>query len=114
MRRRYAIAVAALLLTMATMQEASAFWLSGNDLTKSCDGSPGLCLGYVVGVADVMSGPFWSDTKINACFPKGVPPRQLMAVVKKYLADYPQDLHGPAFGLVAIALALAFPCEKAQ
>jgi hypothetical protein len=36
----------------------------------------------------------------------------LVAVVNKYLADHPEQLHYAAYSIVALALAQAFPCEK--
>ncbi len=112
--KRFAIG-AALLLAVGTMQEAGAVWVSGNDLARNCSTSQnyfsyGSCAGYVMGVADMMAQPEWPYPSTRACFPDEAERGQLVAIVKKYVAKHPEQLHDAALAIVALALAQAFPC----
>jgi hypothetical protein len=116
--RRYAIG-AALLLAAGHMLESEAgqHWLRGNELAESCgttqEQSSALCIGYVIGVADTMSDAGWNADAptVKACIPQGVVVGQLVGVVRKYLADHPEQLHAQAMHLVVFALVKAFPCS---
>lgn len=68
-----------------------------------------LCLGYVVGIADVMT--FSHFEVARACIPQGVAAGQLSAIAKQYLANHPEQWHFNASGLAASALQEAFPCK---
>ncbi|HTS53645.1 MAG TPA: Rap1a/Tai family immunity protein [Burkholderiales bacterium] len=108
--KRYVVGAAVLL----AMQGAAAAWLTGNDLVRDCSNSQnyfsyGSCAGYVMGVADMMAQPEW-PYPTKACFPEQAERGQLVAIVKKYLAKHPEQLHDDALGIVASAFAQAFPC----
>lgn len=119
--KRCAIATA-LLLAVGSTQKAGAeegpAWLTGNDLVRNCSNSRnyfsyGVCAGYVTGVAEVMKQPEWPYSAWTACLAdKNIEMGQLVAIVKKYLAKHPDQLHLRAFELVARALAQAFPCPS--
>jgi hypothetical protein len=113
--------VAALLLTVAIASESRAQWLTGNDLERMCNtDAQNLadpqnlfaameCLGYVSGVADAVDQEN-APAGVPACFATKITRKQLMAVVKKYLADHPDQWQHPAFRLAAAAIVEAFPC----
>jgi hypothetical protein len=46
------------------------------------------------------------------CQPDDVTADQLIAIVKKYLRDHPDQLHKTAAELIFNAYAKAFPCKK--
>jgi len=86
---------------------------TGNTLYAECTKenpvAAGYCMGYVGGVADVMS----DGTPISgwkACVPKNVTIAQIKDIVTRWLANTPQDRHYSADSLVAAALEKAFPC----
>ena len=95
----------------AAAGEEDAF-LSGNNLhwycTRHALRQRGMCAGYVLGVADVLSGQKLGPWQ--ACFPSPVTSQQVRDVVKRWLDRYPEKRHFNAKGLVAQALAEAFPC----
>jgi Rap1a immunity proteins len=114
--KRHAIA-ATLLLASTIAQAAGIVWLLGNDLARKCNASAqdnfalGDCAGYVTAVADIMSQPEWPySQQAKACLVPEVERGQLVAVVKRYVAEHPEQLHYTAFSVVAVALAQAFPC----
>ena len=93
---------------------------TGNDLKKWMDASDryeqgksdggdalftGLFSGYVGGIADALNG-------YVICFPKGVPRRQMNAIVKQYMIANPAKWNQPADELVIEALSQPFPCKK--
>src|SRR5262245_12829484 len=113
----YAIAVC-LLLTSTAAQAVGLVWLLGNDLERKCNASAqdyfalGDCAGYVTAVADMMSQPEWPySQQAKACLVSSIERGQLVAVVKRYVAAHPEQLHFTAFSVVAVALAQAFPCS---
>jgi len=81
---------------------------TGNALKADCEstnlGLQGLCLGYVMGVADALA-------KQKICTPSSVTAGQLESITKKYLNEFPERLHYSADSLVADALNKAFPCS---
>jgi hypothetical protein len=113
MRRLFA-AVAAVMVVSAGAR-ADAF-KTGNVLYQECAAPIGAreyanCQNYVMGVADVMAG----NNAVNgyaACFPRDVTVGQIREVVTRYLANLPQSRNKGAAGLVADALAQAFPCRR--
>jgi Ssp1 endopeptidase immunity protein Rap1a len=116
MMKRNTIAVALLLVVGTIMQDIGAAVISGNKLLNLCgDNQPavqsGFCVGYVVGVVEMMAGPQWRLPNPMACIPKDVLAGRLVGAVKKYLTDHPAELHYGAYALVVIALAQAFPCD---
>ena len=105
--------VVALACLPASAQEVVRFY-SGNDLWSECtnngDSQFGICLGYVMGITDVMS----TGSAIlgwRACLPLQVAATLAQDVVKQYLEQHPERRHYAAAGLVAEALAGAFPCK---
>ena len=86
---------------------------TGSKLYSECTSSDNLdqmhCLGYVNGIADVLSG----NDRVNvfrACLPD-ITTGQAMDIVVKSLRNRPEDRHLPAALLVASAFAAAFPCR---
>ena len=80
---------------------------TGNVLKADCESTSlvnqGICLGYVMGVADALA-------KQKICAPLSVTAGQLESVTKKYLNEFPERLHYSADSLVTDALSKAFPC----
>jgi Ssp1 endopeptidase immunity protein Rap1a len=77
-----------------------------------------ICLGWVEGfedgftVRDELLGVPQKDR--IACIPRGVITIQIVRIIKKYLADYPEKAHRPTRYLASIALARAFPCKAGK
>jgi hypothetical protein len=88
--------------------EGRAFY-PGNDLWSACSVKSGVCLGFVVGVADVM-GTGSAILGRRACLPSPVAGGQAQDVVKRYLERHPEARHYAAVSLAAEALEEAFPC----
>ena len=87
----------------------------GNKLLSKCEGDPVLrenCYGYIIGISDTMAGN--AINGFRACFPIGVSKVQIFAVTTTYLKDHPENRGYGAAGLVAAALADAFPCQDSQ
>jgi hypothetical protein len=91
--------------------------LKGHQLFDQCDGFRArnvpsddfgrfqFCEGYIVGIADTLSG-------LKAiCPPSGVSAHQYVGVATNYLRDYPENRHYAAAGLVALALKEKFSCN---
>ena len=68
------------------------------------------CNGYITSVVDALGAPN-TVNGATACFPKGVIDKQLVVVVRHYLEAHPENRQLGAIGLVADALADAFPCK---
>lgn len=108
------ICLTALLFASQQVLAAETFaYMSGNKLldvcTKDTPAHVALCLGYINGVVDIMSSN--PVNEFRACLPrKNAPLTQMVSVAKKWLEAHPEALHYPAPGLVANAMAEAFPC----
>ena len=111
-RSLFVVVMTVLLLTCCRGARAEAGFVDGNKLVtylrefeKSERNDPsvvwegsGIFEGYVVAIAD----------SADVCSFKGVPVKQVEAVVAKYLNDHPSDWNKPAAVLVRIALREAF------
>ena len=94
--------------------KANAKFLDGNTLHAWCVsgdvGNQAACLGYVIGVADVLSSEHSGEPRqYRACMPE-MDATQIVSIAKKYLESHPQAGNITASDLVAIALSEAFPC----
>jgi hypothetical protein len=84
---------------------------TGNDLLHLCsDGGEGVCLGYIMGVADTMEGGATTIFGIRACVPNRATGKQLEDTVVAHLKRHVAARHLAANVLVAGALAVTFPC----
>lgn len=85
--------------------------MTANQLYEACKGS-GLqfCRGYIVGVVDAFGGGNTTKNYI-ACVPKGIEIEQTQDVAMQFLDAHPEVRQYGAVGLVAQALAEAFPCR---
>lgn len=85
----------------------------GNNLLIACTAAPGVqqgyCYGYINAIADATSNNTIDGFK--ACIPQQVQVEQLRDVVIQYLRNHPAERHYSVLGLVAKALAGAFPCR---
>lgn len=82
---------------------------SGNSLYEQMKSSSTLeqmnALGYVTGVADVLSGAL-------SCHPANVTAGQLNDMVLKYMENYPATRNFTADLIVQRVLSSTWPCEK--
>jgi Rap1a immunity proteins len=120
---RITIAVAlALWIDALCTGEAEAENVSGNWLHEACQAplesmDGGVCLGYVVGVEEmvhvVIAGVSAASTTFASgyCRPHNVTYRQLRDVVAAYLRHHPENRHEAAMTLVVRAVTTAWPCE---
>lgn len=77
--------------------------------TRSC----GLGRSYVMGVFDTghSLNERWVFEK-HFCKPDDVDRSQVLAIVRKYMVDHPEQMDFAAAGIVFDALTQAYPCEK--
>jgi hypothetical protein len=94
---------------------------SGNQLfaacsTQSSTHDSGLCLGYIIGVVDMVStvATAFSATGAPAayCFPNGVTTGRIRDVAIQRLQAHPEERHYPAAGIILTAITEAFPCAR--
>lgn len=116
---RVALCVAAAMgISSGTMAQTADAFETGNGLDISCgenDGQQrpfpfGACYGYSVAIADVMHRGI-SISGFRACIPANITKGQVVDAVRTWLRKSPQQWHYGAAGLVAQALATAFPCQ---
>ena len=100
-----------LIITLLFASPVRAEFVNGNILHEWCSGDDYgkiYCMGYSAAVSDVMDEHTvygWS-----ACVPNDVMLSQLTDIVTRWLDNNPQKRHYAAQGLIAEALAEAFPC----
>src|SRR5262249_7966544 len=102
-------------------------WMDGNQLYSDCVAAEHAateytrCAGYVRGISDAAAAEENSShpSQLNSsgqiagfrwCTPQEVRLGQMVDVVAKFLHDHPERGHYAAAGLVAHALATAWPC----
>jgi hypothetical protein len=91
---------------------------TGNDLLEKCqrqshDFENGVCLGFIVGVADAIAAVRPRGGMVGgwrACPASDVTSGQVRDVVVGFLTGHPELTHRGAATLAAHALAEAFPC----
>ena len=111
-RRLVATATAVALVCLPAAARAD---VEGNELWRLCTSkgtrANGLCYGYVTAIAEVARG---SDGLYghHVCLPAHTTRRQTVEVVNRSLDQHPEQRHYGASGLVAEALAEAFPCKQ--
>jgi Rap1a immunity proteins len=104
----------AVAFAIVSMGKAHAVFLDGDTLRGWCTsedaGDQAACLGYVVGVADVLiSADGGEPAQSEACIP-AVETTQVVDVAKRYLESHRQAGDTAASDQVARALSEAFPC----
>ena len=107
---KYLCFIALLLVSQQVSASEVRGYMSGNKILEWCnksEGMDGVCLGYISGIADVMSSN--AVNGFRACS-SSVPLGQLVLVTKKWFGAHPEILHYPADGLIAAAMEEAFPC----
>ena len=95
---------------------AVADFLTGNDLQATCPAKAGsdahgVCRGYAMAIADMLSLISQDFPNGRVCIPEGVQSAQAVAVISKFLNDHPERLHQPATWLLWDAFKAAFPCK---
>ena len=111
--RKLALALSSLCFfaTLAHAQEVRLF-LTGNDLLDRCSAegyNHGLCEGYVMAIADAMSGDN-TVVGLKACLDVKVRGAQVVEIVVAALHRKAADRQLSARSIVADAIADAFPC----
>ena len=111
----YRAVLVAAVVGLAWGGPAEALFFNGNELQRICQAknetaSMDVCLGYINGVADVLSEKA-EVAGSRACIPLGVTSSQAQAIVLRWLKEHPEDCHCNASSLVAEALEVAFPCK---
>jgi Rap1a immunity proteins len=110
-----ALALAAL-VSCATTGAAQAEFKTGNMIIADCESAAVedrmVCLGYVEGVVGAMG--MNAVNGYQACVPDHVTGNQVKDVAIAYIYAHPAKRHFAATGLVADALAGAFPCAKSD
>ena len=115
------VAVFAMLFASNSLAQKSAaqpepIFQSGKKLYQICQNKEafpdGFCLGYVVGIADALTGPSKGYRGRTFCIPVGSIQNQIEFAVKKWLESNPDKRHLNAPDLVAWALSEAFPCRR--
>ena len=96
-------------ITLALCGTCHAQLMNGNQLYgwMSTNSGQTVALAYITGVTDSAS---WQPGKMAYCLPPGGNNGQFADVVKKYLADNPQERHKDAPEIIFRALLRAFPC----
>lgn len=84
--------------------------VDGKELLRLCRTNPGICQGYIAGVADVMS-TVGTIHGYASCVPASVTVKQHAAAVVKWMEAHHDDLGFTAHSIVAEALAEAYPCK---
>jgi Rap1a immunity proteins len=116
--------VTASMLLLPKHELGATITLDGNNLYTDCTAATtkvpteqwslvGTCIGYVTAVTDAM----FAGNSVNgfkACIPVNVDMNQIVDVVKNFIRDNPEKRHLVAVGLVAAALARAFPCRPTK
>jgi Rap1a immunity proteins len=94
--------------------EPGVFYFNGNELWDFCRvDSPNLgCVNYVSAIADAMTADHEGVMGWHACFRLNTTRGQIADVVKLWLQKHPEKRDLAAPGLVAQALAQAFPCPS--
>ena len=92
---------------------ATGAFMDGDRLLAKCNKDPGeglaVCVGYVVGIADVLLVDSVSGHR--ACMSLSVMTEQAVDAVSRWLEAHPDDRRYADNGLVAEALSTAFPCK---
>ena len=105
----------AVLVVVPYVPVAEAAFMTGKMLLAHCRNETDVydqafCLAYVVATADVL----WAENSVqghSACLPDQIAQGQVQDIAVPWLEVHPQYLHLGANGLVAAALADAFPCR---
>ena len=79
----------------------------GNELLNWCKQARATCLAYVAGAIEMRQE--WS---LECPVPNGLKWGQSVAIIEKYMSDFPERRHLPATTLIHDALARAYPCKK--
>ena len=111
MVKKVAAALAISVLALPTLTQAQP--VTGNLLNEWCDmkrGNEALCFGFMLGARD--AALITSKEGAHFCIPEKVIGGQIEAIVKKYLANHPENLHLPGSLSVILALKEAFPCSN--
>jgi Rap1a immunity proteins len=105
----------ALVFAMQAPANADLYNVNGNQLLTMCveknDLTQGICIGYVMGIADVYLASFIAES-LRICMSSEVTRKQIVDVTVAFLQSHPEQRHFIAVGLVWDALHTAFPCKS--
>lgn len=101
--------IPALLLVTTAVGPASAAFMTGNNLDDLCrNGNRSIVMGYAVGITDFLEG----TAPEAICIPEGVPAKQVVDILCKYVDENPKDRHLSGDYMVILSLSESFPCKK--
>jgi hypothetical protein len=100
-----------LVLTMSANANVTGITLKQNCDAPDMSAPARYCLAYMTGVLDTIRGLGNTGDKRIFCEPATVTGQQLLAMLRKYLADHPERLHFAASSLVADMYAETFHCD---
>jgi hypothetical protein len=93
---------------------AHATFQKGAELYRDCSASEivelSYCLGFIVGVADSLTGGPLNG--FRACIRPSTTAEQVRAIVMEGLKKNPSERRYPAFNVIAKYLSEAFPCKS--
>ena len=117
LRRRYAIAVAAM-LSCLLLRESKADFTSGNLLWDACAADEQkepvkaiFCTSYILGAGETFQALHLANQVTFYCVPPKVENGQVIDVVRLYLRDHPETRQRSAPTLIMLALKEKFPCN---
>lgn len=85
-------------------------YLTGNIFLDQCSNSEVACILYIQGVNDALFAAISNTSRdLPYCIPESSTPRQVYAVVQRWMESNPAALHRPAASLIAQALSEAWP-----
>lgn len=107
-----AFALAVALLQVGPKPTDRQSFMSGNQLHAICQDTSATgrtaCQFYVTGALDML---FDQKGANSPCFPTTANREQAADIVRKYLADHPEERHFTMASLVRAAIYEAFPCK---
>ena len=76
----------------------------------------GYCVGWVAGLLDgvkVAEGAYnVVPANVLFCVPDGATTKQAVHIIRKYIADHPEDEHHSTRVIAVVAISKAFPCRQ--
>ena len=108
--KRFALVAAAIIPALAA--NSTNFEIDGTQLRAACLSDQAakqvFCRAYIFEIARSIDAGMFPAAK--RCIPDNPDPIRLVAIIKKYLDEHPENLRDPADALVTIALFKAFNC----
>jgi Rap1a immunity proteins len=92
----------------AAAPPSAGIFVTGEDLWTRCSGpSEAFCAGYVAAIADILGT---GKLALRACLPGSATLPELVEVIRRYLAEHPDERAYTAYSVASYALLQRFPC----